>query len=117
MVEKKRFTTMPVWLERVFIKFRADSEFLDYGRDIVVDMVKSSIESKEAGSFNILDIGAGKGVDLMNIKNYYKNIDIKLYAVDCDEKNISILKKEGISSHCLSIEKNSLPFLKDSQNY
>lgn len=113
MVEDKKFSSLPSWIEKMFLSLRMGEEILDYGRDIIVAMVKSHIcDITSHAKVKIFDIGVGKGDDLRNVRSKFKdtNIKLNLYAIDHNIENISALKQQNISLSYISIEKDSLPF-------
>ena len=66
---KKRFTQfLPESIENYFKKLREGTESLDYGRDIIVQMAENYFVHNKYEEYKVLDIGAGRGTDLQNIK-------------------------------------------------
>ncbi len=63
---------------------------------------------------NVLDIGAGKGVDLLIFKNI--NPNAALFAVESYEPNVEILVSKGITTFSVDIEREKLPFEDESVN-
>jgi SAM-dependent methyltransferase len=113
MKEDKRFTQkIPKPIERFLLKLWAGNEQLDYGRELVVDMVRNYISTQCNNCLKpirILDIGAGRGVDLKNIKDQI-NHNLQLYAVETYKPNFKTLQDVGAEVYNLDIEKNVLPF-------
>lgn len=113
MNEKKRFThIIPEPIEKYFIKLRAGNERLDYGRDIVVNWTKRYIDANrhQQNSFRIVDIGAGGGEDLCNIKKSNPSNNLQLVAIESYEPNVRQLSERGIESFKINIELERLPF-------
>lgn len=112
MKEDKKFTRVfPKRVEKFFIKLRGGSEHLDYGRDVVVDMVADHIRThcSRLKQVRIIDIGAGSGADLINIE---KNIGFSklLFAVEPYAPYRKDLNEIGIKAYDIDIEKERLPF-------
>ena len=112
MKEDKRFTRIiPKPIEKLFVKLREGSEYLDYGRDIIVKMVNNYINANcnKQKLVSILDIGAGSGTDLNNIKNKIKK-NTQLFAVETFDPNLRKLNELEVKSYNINIEKDCLPF-------
>jgi len=76
---------------------------LNYGRHII------QIFAKNIGKFeNVLDIGAGKGMDLELFKKV--NPKANFYAVEVYEPYVEILKSKGFKVIKNNIERDKLPF-------
>jgi len=112
MKEDKRFTRIiPKSIEKFFVKLQESSVHLNYGRDIIVELVDNHINTNciRKESISILDIGAGGGTDLKNIKNKIQK-KTNLFAIDAFEPNTKKLNELGIKSFNINIEKEPLPF-------
>lgn len=110
--EDKRFTrVIPKPIEKLFVRLREGKEYLDYGRDIVINMVKQYINTNcnSQDIVTILDIGAGSGTDLNNIRNEIKR-NTQLFAVETFEPNLNRLDELGVKGCEVNIERERLPF-------
>ncbi len=68
---------------------------------------------EQSKSFNnVLDIGAGKGVDLLIFRDI--NPNAALFAVESYEPNVEILLSKGITTFSVDIERERLPFDNES---
>ena len=111
MKENKRFTRIiPRSIENYLVKLRQGKEYLDYGRSVISIMVDKYVNDNNLGFFKILDIGAGGGVDLQNIKKKLKNKNYFLYGIDNYKPNVDILKANGIDAYSINIEREKFPF-------
>ncbi len=96
--------------KKFFLKLRKGSEYLDYGRDIILNMVEKYIIETNCYSPKILDLGAGQGIDLGNIAKSFRNHKLDLYGIDNYEPNIKAVMNMGIPASQLNIERESLPY-------
>lgn len=97
---------------KLMIKLLKIPENDRYGRDYIVSNAKQYLEHmKEA---TIVDIAAGSGTDLINIKENSKECKLNLYGLEAYEPNIKLLEKRGISTFAVNIEKDRLPFEDES---
>ena len=62
----------------------------------------------------VLDVGAGSGEDLLNIKDRLSSKRVSLYAVETYPPYIEVLRKNGIEVASINIERESLPFSDNS---
>jgi len=91
------------WLSRKGKKIQMIDRQLNYGRHLVERFLQDSMPYEK-----VLDIGAGKGVDLSIA--YHTNPNIKkLYAVEAFPPNVARLEEAGITVFPLDIERNKLP--------
>jgi SAM-dependent methyltransferase len=80
---------------------------LNYGREHINHFLKKCVP------FNsVLDIGAGKGTDLLLAKNL--NEKAQLYALECYEPNIKLLRKNQINVFNINIEQEPIPLPNES---
>lgn len=98
-------------IKSYFRKFRKGAEYLDYGRDIIVEMAVRGMGDCGARSISVLDIGVGSGRDLMNVKERFRKTEVMLYGVDSYIPNVKRAQEMGIETHYLDIERQQLPFL------
>jgi SAM-dependent methyltransferase len=80
---------------------------LNYGRDAIRSLLRKS------GSYSsVLDIGAGKGADLLAAKTIEPLS--KLYAIECFGPNVDRLQSVGICTYSIDIESEAIPLPKES---
>jgi len=84
--------------------------YLTYGRDIILRWCDEFIKTHQKKSLNILDIGSGRGSDLLNIKGKFPNLVTGLYGIECYEPNVELARKSGISVFPMDMEREALPF-------
>lgn len=98
MKEDKRFSRIiPRSLEKYLINLGTRNANLDYGRDIIIEMVGSYIYSHDYGTYTILDIGAGCGTDLINIRGAFINTNLILHGTENYPPNVETLQSIGIN--------------------
>jgi len=87
---------------------------LQYGRDIVVLFAQEYVNSRMLGEVSILDIGLGKAIDMLNIKNslfeHNENLQIHMYGLEFYEPNIIHAEQHGINVHSFDVERDEMPF-------
>lgn len=111
MPEDKQFTRMiPRPLEQYLVRLGAKHAYLDYGRDIILQMVGQYIGSTYFKEYRVLDVGAGSGTDLNNIRNRFYDCDITLYGIESYDSNINILNELGVAVSQINIEREYFPF-------
>lgn len=101
----------------VLYKLKHGTEYLNYGRDIVVEYCKKCLLMSESRDpYIILDLGAGNGTDLLNCM---KNIGggVELWALESYFPNVKILEKQGIHVSCFNIEGERFPFEDESIDF
>jgi len=80
---------------------------LNYGRNIVKSFLLRSMPFSK-----VLDIGAGKGADLLNAKQI--NNKAILYAIDYNSFNLEYLQDKGIKTFKIDIEHEKIPLADSS---
>ena len=75
---------------------------LNYGRDQIKSFLSKDMQIK-----SILDIGAGKGDDLLIYKNFFN--PKKMYSIELYEPNIQILQSLGIENFKINPENQRIP--------
>ena len=94
---------------RFAFSLKNGTESLNYGRDIInkwsLEYI-SDLDSKEAA---VLDIGAGSGIDLLNITRSVHNKTVKPFAIEVHEPNVMEARKNGITVFPLNMEKDPIP--------
>lgn len=108
----------------ILYKMKHGTEDLNYGRKIIVDYCRRCAAVSESGEcFRILDLGAGKGTDLLNCmrsmagKKQRGQINAELWALESYPPNVEILEKQGIKVRCFNIEKEKFPFGDESIDF
>jgi methionine biosynthesis protein MetW len=87
--------------------------YFSYGRDAVYEMALRYAEiGKE--TVNILDVGAGKGTDLVNVRDGLvkrgQNVKVNLYGLEAYQPYITECEGKGIKIFDIDIEKSVYPF-------
>lgn len=80
---------------------------LNYGRDVISRLLHSARPYA-----SVLDIGAGRGHDLMAAKTI--ELQSALYAVECYDPSIDQLRSSGICTYSIDIEKEAIPLPSES---
>lgn len=93
-----------------FRKMKEGTEQENYGRDIVLSMVKDHSQKNISRKLRILDLGVGQGEDFLNIRNSFGKEMVDLYGVECWGPYIKEVKKKGINVFSADIERDQLPF-------
>ena len=93
-----------------FAKLKKDTEYLNYGRDYIVQWVNDYIHANEKtdSELRVLDIGCGTGVDILAVKKIAKNGEF--FGVETYQPYIDILKEKNIQIASVNIENEELPF-------
>ena len=84
---------------------------LNWGREIINDWSLKYIQGipRGDGPVRILDIGAGCGTDLLNIRKGPGAHDIVLYGIETYEPYVNACRKQGIEVFPLNIENSKIP--------
>lgn len=90
-------------------KRKKGTEQLNYGRHILSNWTEEYVQNNNITKLKVLDLGAGSGIDLLNIKKS-AHICCELYAVESYPPNIEILEQNGIKCFAANIEQTALPF-------
>lgn len=90
------------------IDWTAISDDDRYGRQIVLKYAMEQLETCKNGK--VLDLAAGCGDDLVNIKNRSKGENHQFYALDAYPPNVKLLREKGISVSAADIEREVFPF-------
>lgn len=97
-------------LQKFLRKYGKKYDYLLYGREIISTWCKNFINESNNDNFKILDIGCGRGDDLLKIKNSIKDKKLELYGLEIYHPNVKIAQKEGINTILMDVEKESIPF-------
>lgn len=81
---------------------------LRYGREIICEFAKRAY--KKEPEYVILDIGAGSGTDLRNVRQALGEQGITMYGVESYAPNCEQLTAQGIKTIQVDIERETLPF-------
>lgn len=94
---------------KIGMNLKGKTEYLTYGRDVVSGFVKDYIQTSGLKSVKILDIGCGKGDDLITIRDSI-GIDNELYGIEMYEPNVKKCQEQGINISSSNIECEALPY-------
>ncbi|MFN3604099.1 MAG: class I SAM-dependent methyltransferase [Leptonema sp. (in: bacteria)] len=105
-------------LKVFFTKLKSGTEYLNYGREIIlewaIDYIIKNYKIKNQKSFTILDQGCGHGDDLINISSEVKKrnlpVKVQLIGIENYELYVNECKQKGIKVYSLDIEKDWYPF-------
>lgn len=75
---------------------------LNYGRDAIAEFL-AQISPKGT----VIDLGAGPGTDLLGARE--TEPDARLVAIESEPTLVELLKKRGIETHAIDIERDTLP--------
>lgn len=84
---------------------------LNYGREQIVALAEKC-QASGARVDTILDLGAGRGDDLLNLKGCFPKA--KLHGIECYPEYIRDLNSKGITVHSLNLESSRLPLPNES---
>lgn len=88
-----------------------DNAILDYGREIITLWAKRlTAQAPESTEWPVLDIGCGKGDDLLSVRAAVAPRTVHLDGLDCFPTQLAFLKERGISGHVVDIEHERFPF-------
>ena len=99
----------------VFYKLKSGTEILNYGREIIADIVLNYSKSCNQEILSVLDLGAGKGDDLLNSRESIITAGkkAKLYAIESYTPNVYELRANKIETLQLNIETDSFGYEDD----
>ena len=89
-------------------RLKSGTEELNYGREIVARWAELHLRNANAPAL-ILDIGTGRGDDLLNIKRAC-SMPLELHGIECYPPNVKHAEQQGIVVKSLDIEKERLPY-------
>lgn len=83
---------------------------LNYGREQILSWVRREVASAPEGAMvRVLDLGAGKGADLQNIREGCPGANLELHGVECHPENVEAARRSGIAVHGMDIERDAIP--------
>lgn len=91
--------------------YKDKNNYLNYGRHLIKKWVQDfSIE--KSGTLRILDVGCGKGFDLINIQKTLKerNIYSELHGIEIFNEYVQESEKQGIAVASIDIETELFPY-------
>ncbi len=97
------------FIYKAALKMKGDTEHLTYGRHHFKMWAKNHSINSPQEELCILDIGCGKGDDLLQIKSIIKQ-NSQLFAVEAYEEYRDLCKSRGIKAVNCNIENEPLPF-------
>ena len=77
---------------------------LNYGREHVLAWVREEVRSAGRPVIRVLDLGAGNGEDLRNIRAGCPGANLSLHGVECHPENAGAARASGIAIHEMDIE-------------
>jgi len=89
-------------------RLKSGTEELNYGREIVARWAGDHFRSAAVRGA-VLDIGAGRGYDLMSIQRA-SSIPLELHGIECHAPYATDAEQQGIAVRRLDIERERLPF-------
>jgi methionine biosynthesis protein MetW len=95
-------------LRKFLAELKRESEYLNWGREIVVEFVSKYALRGE--TIRVLDLGPGEGADLMNVKETFVSSNVELFGVECYDEYVSNLQQKGVNVCKLNIERERFPF-------
>ena len=96
-------------LESLFFKLKHDSEYLNFGREIIIRQVIEYSARISASELRILDIGLGDGQDIDNIGRHVKDKKVVFAGVECYPPFIELASRKGIQVFPINIEREPIP--------
>jgi len=100
---------IPKPIKDFFQKFREGTHYLDYGRDVIIEMLEKPL-TKIAQPIKILDVGMGNGYDIEEIRKRFPLIKFEFSGIDAWERRVRDANKNNIRGFHLNIEKEKFPF-------
>lgn len=94
---------------KLFTPLIKKSAYLDNGREIIINWCRQCIQDMNHDDVRILDIGCGKGTDLLNLQNSIRNRKLGLFGIECYEPDVKQAKQKGINVFQLNIEDEPIP--------
>ena len=95
-------------LYQQFYNFKHGTEYLNYGREIIVDFAKRYCSAE--GTIRVLDIGGGAGTDLCNIREGFAPRKVELYELEAYPPNCRKAEERGISVKTIDVEREKFPY-------
>ena len=89
-------------------RLKSGTEELNYGREIVTRWADLHFRSASVPGL-VLDIGVGRGDDLLNIKRNC-SMPLELYGIECYPPNVKHAEEQGIAVTSLDIERERFPY-------
>lgn len=96
-------------VRKLVTPLKEKTTYLNYGREIIVNWCSEYVGDINRHEIKLLDIGCGRGTDLLNIKGTVKNKRIELFGVEYYEPNARQAKQNGLQVLSINIEKESIP--------
>jgi ubiquinone/menaquinone biosynthesis C-methylase UbiE len=89
-------------------RLKSGTEELNYGREIVARWAERHLRSVSAPGL-ILDIGVGRGDDLLNIRRSC-SMPLELHGIECHPPNAKYAAQQGIVVKSLDMERERFPY-------
>jgi SAM-dependent methyltransferase len=99
-------------------KYKDRFNELNYGRHVIAGWVGEHARQSDAPELSILDIGCGKGHDLMNLARpeVVGSVHLKMFGIDCVPEYIEEARRNGIQVFDLDIERDRIAMADASCN-
>jgi len=96
-------------LREFFRRLKEGTEPLNYGREIIARWASESLVHA-AAPLSVLDLGCGRGTDLLNIKNRLAERQVHLFGIEAHPGNVRDAKRAGIEVANVDLERSPYPF-------
>ena len=97
---------MRAWLT----KLKAGTEHLNYGRDVIAEMIRRGVPSLPQGPARILDVGMGSGEDLLRAREAVAPSPAELHGLDSYAPNVRAAEERGIAAAVCNVERERFPY-------
>lgn len=97
-------------VRQLLARLKAGTEHLNYGREVIAAMVSKREFSAPGSMVRVLDLGMGKGDDLLNIRDALAPNPVELHGIDSYAPNVEAARARAIRAHSANIERDALPF-------
>jgi ubiquinone/menaquinone biosynthesis C-methylase UbiE len=97
---------MRAWLT----KLKRGTEHLNYGRDVIAEMIRSWAMTPPPSPARILDVGMGSGEDLLRSRDALVPMPVELYGLDSYGPNAEAAAQKGIRAVTSNVEREAFPY-------
>ena len=96
-------------LRTFFTKIKKEWEYLNWGRAVVITLAKQYVSDEPNCTLRILDLGSGRGDDLLNLQKAFHPREIALFGVESHLPYAQLCREKGIHVIPANIEHETLP--------